>query len=79
MKAVTIAELMEATGLSKSATYDAIKAGKLPGTKIGQRVVITRPTFERFLDAGVWPLPDQPPSPESIKEAHKRIREGRAA
>lgn len=77
--AVTIQEVMHETGLSKSGAYDAIAGKKLPGTKIGGRVVILRTQWERFLDAGVWPLPDQPPAPESIREAHKRIRDGRAA
>lgn len=46
---VTIDEVMRATGLSRGSVYAALRRGDLPGRKIGNRIVITRPAWERWL------------------------------
>jgi excisionase family DNA binding protein len=47
---MTVAECQAATGFSRSALYDAIKRGELPGVvKIGRSIRISRQAIERWL------------------------------
>lgn len=55
----TVADLMRATGLGRDSVRAALKAGTLPGYKIGKRFVIPAEAFHAFC-RGEWkPQPVQ--------------------
>ncbi len=56
--AVTVEEMMLATGKSRATVYRMLAAGDIPSVKgtHGGRIV-PRPLFRRFLD-GTWTKPD---------------------
>lgn len=61
---VPLPEIQRRTGLGRDAVRQAIKAGQLPGYKIGGRYVVPRVWFERWM-AGepAQPAPDPPRIP----------------
>jgi excisionase family DNA binding protein len=46
---VDIPEAADALGLSKNATYDAVKRGQIPAIRIGRRIVVARATLEKIV------------------------------
>lgn len=48
---VTIPEAVKATGLSRSALYEALKRGDLTARKAGRRTIIAVADLERYLDS----------------------------
>ena len=53
---LTIKQATEASGLSRSALYVAMRDGKLPAKKAGRRRLILASALSEFIDA----LPDAP-------------------
>ena len=56
--ALTVHEWCEATGDSRSATYEALRSGKLKAKKRGRRTIILRPDGIEYLSK----LPDYQPA-----------------
>ena len=49
--AVTILDAVKATGMSRSALYEALKRGDLPARKAGRRTLIAFADLEAYLAA----------------------------
>jgi excisionase family DNA binding protein len=45
-----VAEVSVLLGLSRNATYDAIRRKEIPSIKIGRRIIIPAVAFDRMLD-----------------------------
>jgi excisionase family DNA binding protein len=50
LRAISIDELARQIGLKRSATYDAVKAGRIPATKIGKRYCIPEDVVQWLSD-----------------------------
>lgn len=48
----TVAEAADKAGVNPKTLYEAIKQGQVPTTKIGKRILIPRPAFDRMLAEG---------------------------
>lgn len=52
-----VAEIAEATGLTRARIYEAIRLGLLPSVRIGRQVLIAEPAYEAFIERGGQGLP----------------------
>lgn len=55
-KTLTVAEVADVLGISRSLTYRLIRAGKIPAISLGRRVVVPAVALETFLAEAVHPL-----------------------
>jgi excisionase family DNA binding protein len=49
---LTVEEVAQVLGLSRSATYEAIARGEIPSLRFGRRIVVTRRALHRLLGQG---------------------------
>jgi excisionase family DNA binding protein len=49
---LTVEEVAQMLGLSRSATYEAIARGEIPSLRFGRRIVVTRRALHRLLGHG---------------------------
>ena len=49
---LTVEEVAQVLGLSRSATYEAIARGEIPSLRFGRRIVVTRHALHRLLGHG---------------------------
>ena len=49
---LTIEEVAEILGLSRSSAYEAANKGDLPTIRVGRRLIVPRHALERMLDVG---------------------------
>jgi len=68
--AVTIAEVMRATGKGRTTVYRMLEAGEIPCHKGVGGYVIPRPMFRRWL-AGDWTPPTQMREPVTLIHSRK--------
>jgi excisionase family DNA binding protein len=54
-KTLSIIEAGRALGIGRSAAYEAAKSGQLPTIRIGRRLLVPVPLFERLLDSSASP------------------------
>jgi excisionase family DNA binding protein len=52
MDTYTVPEAGRRLGIGRRQAYDAAKRGEIPTIKIGRRVLVPKPAFERLLLAG---------------------------
>jgi excisionase family DNA binding protein len=50
---MSVREAAHALGISTSLVYELVRVGRLPGIRLGRRVVISRSALERFVDGCV--------------------------
>ncbi len=62
----TVAEAAELLGIGRSTAYELVHRGELATTRLGSRVIVTRPTLTTLL--GV-----EPPLPAELDDARKAI------
>jgi excisionase family DNA binding protein len=49
-KTLTVEEVAEALGVSRTSAYALARSGVLPVLRVGKRIVIPRAAFEKFLE-----------------------------
>lgn len=55
---ITVEELAEVLGQSRSATYAAVRRGDVPFRRVGRRIVIPVPLLQQWLGLDVTPVED---------------------
>ncbi|MFC1938085.1 excisionase family DNA-binding protein [Chloroflexota bacterium] len=50
--AISVSEASRRLGLSRHLTYEAIRQGKIPSTRIGRRILIPLAALEKLLESG---------------------------
>jgi excisionase family DNA binding protein len=53
---LTVDEVAQMLGLSRSATYEAIARGEIPSLRFGRRIVVTQRALHRMLGHGDLPI-----------------------
>lgn len=48
-KVLSVKEVSEILGISKSLTYDLVKQGEIPHKRLGHRIIIPKSNFENWL------------------------------
>lgn len=56
---LTVEEAANALGISRNATYDAVRRGEIPAFRVGGRILIPRTAFEELLSVGKRPKTDR--------------------
>ena len=47
---VTVCEVAELLGISRTSAYECVRRGDIPSITLGRRVVVSRAVIERLLD-----------------------------
>jgi excisionase family DNA binding protein len=47
---ITVVEAGEALGISRSAAFDAVKAGQIPAIRVGRRLLVSVNRLRRLID-----------------------------
>lgn len=64
-KPATVAEIMAATGLGRNQVYRPTREGRMPGTIIAGKIVVTRNQFEELLRTGIRPAGGSTATPDT--------------
>jgi excisionase family DNA binding protein len=51
----TVEEAGALLGLGRNSSYEAVKRGDIPSIRIGRRLVVPKPAFDRMLGRSVTP------------------------
>lgn len=49
-RTLTVDEAAEILGISRGSAYEAVRQGEIPTIRIGRRILVLAPAFERMLD-----------------------------
>jgi excisionase family DNA binding protein len=63
---LTVPEVAKALGVSRMSAYAAVRAGVIPSTRIGRRLLVPRLALDRLIEAAMTPPPRQSTSEELL-------------